>query len=318
MGALERQVWTGDTPEGVPGRVFNVQRYSLHDGPGIRTTVFLKGCALGCLWCANPESAKPDPELGFLEARCSRCGECFPVCPYEAITPGPEGLPLVDRQHCTACGDCVQACPDEALAVYGRQTTAGEVFAEVRRDAIFYEGSGGGVTVSGGEPLLQPRFVSALFHLCRQAGIHTAVETAGFVNPRILQVILPLTDYVLYDLKHLEAHVHQEVTGRSNHLILRNAATVAASGVPVLFRMPLVPGVNDTLDNIRKTASFLGTLGAAGMHLELLPYHRLGEGKYQALGRPYPLDGLKMPEMEQVESVRRAFEDLDIRCTVSR
>jgi pyruvate formate lyase activating enzyme len=234
------------------------------------------------------------------------------------MTPGPEGIPLITRQQCTVCGDCVQVCPAEALAIYGKEMTAGEVFAEVRRDEIYYRGSGGGVTVSGGEPLLQPHFVRALFHLCRQVGIHTAVETAGFVRPRVLQALLPLTDYVLYDLKHLKAHAHREYTGRSNDLILRNAAMVVASGIPVQFRMPLIPGLNDTPDNIQETAAFVGKLGATSAHLELLPYHRLGEGKYQALGQPYPLADLRTPKTEQVEAVRRAFEELGVRCSVAQ
>jgi pyruvate formate lyase activating enzyme len=307
-----------EAPEAVTGRVFNIQRFCLHDGPGIRTTVFLKGCALRCQWCANPESINKEVELGFIAARCTGCGKCAPVCPEEAITLAPDGLPQIQRGRCTTCGKCVAVCSDEALALYGSEMTGGEVFGIVQRDQNFYRGSEGGVTVSGGEPLLQPIFVCALFQLCREAGIHTAIESAGFVNPVVLKAALSLTDYVLFDLKHMDPQTHRTSTGQSNDLILRNASTLASSGIPMRFRMPLIPGVNDSPRNIEETSAFLREMVGAEPRIELVPYHRLGEGKYGALDRPYSLTGLAMASLETVDQARRCFEECGIRCTVSR
>ncbi len=305
-------------PEAVPGRVFNIQRFCLHDGPGIRTTVFLKGCSLHCLWCANPESINPEAELGFIAARCNQCGKCHQVCPEQAVTLAADGLPHILRDRCTACGKCVAVCSPEALALYGGEMKAGEVFEVVHRDQHFYQGSGGGVTLSGGEPLLQSPFVCALFQLCREAGVHTAIESAGFVNPAVLEAALALTDYVLFDLKHLDPQVHCRSTGQSNDLILRNAATVLSMGVQALFRMPLIPGVNDTPQNIEETAAFLQDLQGDGARIELVPYHRLGQGKYEALDRRCPMAGVTPPSPEAVEQVRQRFEARGLLCTVSR
>ena len=307
-----------EAPEAVPGRVFNIQRFCLHDGPGIRTTVFLKGCSLQCLWCANPESINKEVELGYIAARCTKCGKCAPVCPEKAITLAPDGFPQIQRELCTACGKCVEVCSDDALALYGSDMTAGEVFGIVERDRSFYQGSGGGVTLSGGEPLLQSPFVFALFQLCREAGIHTAIESAGFVNPAVLKAALPLTDYVLFDLKHMDPQTHRTSTGQSNDLILRNANTLASYGVQVRFRMPLIPGVNDTPRNIEETSAFLRELGGDGARIELVPYHRLGESKYGALDRPYSLAGVAMASPAAVDQARRGFEARGVTCTVSR
>jgi pyruvate formate lyase activating enzyme len=196
--------------------------------------------------------------------------------------------------------------------------TAGEVFEVVRRDQHFYRGSGGGVTLSGGEPLHQSLFVCALFQLCREAGIHTGIESAGFVSPAVLETALPLTDYVLFDLKHMDLQAHRTATGQSNDLVLRNAGTVVSNGGQVLFRMPLVPGVNDTPRNIEDTAALLRDLEGDGAQIELVPYHRLGQGKYEALDRTYPMAGVAPPSPETVEQVRQSFEALGVRCTVSR
>jgi pyruvate formate lyase activating enzyme len=307
-----------EAPEVVSGRVFNIQRFCLHDGPGIRTTVFLKGCSLHCQWCANPESINKEVELGFISARCTRCRKCAPVCPEQAIALTPDGLPQIQRGRCNACGKCVEVCPADALALYGSEMTAGEVFKIVQRDLSFYQGSGGGVTLSGGEPLLQSPFAFALFQLCREAGIYTAIESAGFVNPAILKAALPLTDYVLFDLKHMDPQTHRTSTGQSNDLILRNAGILASSGVQVRFRMPLIPGVNDTPRNIEETSVLLRELAGDEARIELVPYHRLGEGKYGALDRPYSLAGVPMASLEVVDQARRNFEACGVRCTVSR
>ncbi len=302
---------------GTSGLVFDIQRFVLHDGPGVRSLVFLKGCSLKCLWCDNPESIEPHPEIGLMRFRCNKCGKCFTACPEDAILLDSEGMPRLARDKCTNCGQCVKVCGPSALILYGEERSVLDVFEEVKRDKIFYESSGGGVTVSGGEPLLQPSFVKALFEICRDAKIHTSLETAGFANRQVLEEVLPLTDYVLYDLKHLDSGYHEKFTGRSNGLILENARIVAKSGVPVLFRCPLIPGINDTNENVEQTANFLRAISRGEATIQLLPYHRLGEAKYRVLDKHYAMQRIEPSEPSQVESIRRMYEDMGVKCSVS-
>jgi pyruvate formate lyase activating enzyme len=300
------------------GIVFNVQFFNLHDGPGIRTLVFLKGCPLRCRWCCNPESLDRRPQLGILNLKCDRCLKCLAACPIGAVSVGGDGLPRVDRQKCTACGECVPLCLPGALTIYGRRMNAAEVLEEVRRDKPFYDGSGGGVTATGGEPLLQASFVRAIFELCHQDGIHTCLETSGYGDAGAWQQILPVTDYVLFDLKHLDTQRHCDLTERPNRLILSAARTVASHGIPLMFRMPLVPGHNDDCANIEQTASFLKSLGSPSVQgIELMPYHRLGTAKYETLGMPLPLANLAPPTAAAVEAVRQSFETQGVSCRVS-
>ncbi|MFC1999607.1 glycyl-radical enzyme activating protein [Chloroflexota bacterium] len=301
------------------GLIFNIQYFNVHDGPGIRTVVFFKGCPLSCQWCSNPEAIEGRPELGLRRTLCNECGKCLEACPEEALSFDDEGVLRVARQKCKACGTCVSQCYPEALAVYGRKMTAEEVFEEVRRDKLFYDGSGGGVTASGGEPLQQPNFLAAIFGLCHDADIHTCLETSGYASVRVWEQVLPVTDYVLFDLKHMDSRLHREFTGKPNKLILNNARMVVGSGVPVLFRMPLVPGLNDTLDNIRATADFLKSLEGDNVQgIELMPYHRMGMGKYESLDREYIPKAIKPLEPAEAESIRQRFEGLGLICTVSR
>jgi pyruvate formate lyase activating enzyme len=299
-------------------RITNIQGYSIHDGPGIRTVVFLKGCGLECRWCSNPECISPHPEIGVFKSLCTQCGKCAKVCSEEALIYKQGQPPSIDRRRCSGCGECVSVCYYKALVLYGRMMSIEEVFDSVKRDAIFYQASGGGVTVSGGEVLLQPQFVCGLLENCRRAGIHTCIETSGYGSEPALRQILPYTDLVLYDLKHLDSNKHSRYTGKPNSLILSNAGVVAASGVEFLFRMPLIPGINDDTQNIRETAAFLHGLGKRALRIELMPYHRLGKGKYESLDRPYLLAELPAPELDQVERARKTFEDSGISCTISK
>jgi pyruvate formate lyase activating enzyme len=298
--------------------VTNIQGYSIHDGPGIRTVVFLKGCSLECQWCSNPECISPRPEIGFFKSLCTQCGKCVRVCPNNALKGEAGQLPCLDRQRCSGCGICVSACFYKALVLHGKPMSVEEVFDAVKRDTMFYQASGGGITVSGGEALLQPQFVCELFDNCRRAAIHTCIETSGNGAEPVLREVLPYTDLVLYDLKHQDSDKHRRYTGKANSLILANAEVVAANGIDFLFRMPLVPGINDDLQNIKETAVFLRGLGKKALRIELMPYHRLGKGKYASLDLTYRLPEMLAPEPEQIEFVRSSFEDLGIHCSISK
>ena len=296
--------------------VSNIQGYSIHDGPGIRTVVFLKGCPLRCRWCANPENLHDKVQIGFLPSLCKQCGRCGKVCPRGAILPGPDRR--IHRDRCVRCAQCVEACCCGALVRYGEEMTVEAVYDQVRRDKIFYEASGGGVTVSGGEPLTHADVVAALFALCREEGIHTCVETCGCVPSSALERVLPLTDLFYFDLKLMDGEKHREYTGRDNGQILSNARLLAGRGVNLLFRQPLIPGVNDGEENVRATAAFLRSLGLPEPALQLLPYHRLGAAKYAALEVPYSMEALPPMQPEAAEAVCRAYLDLGIRCSISR
>jgi pyruvate formate lyase activating enzyme len=300
----------------IEATLFNVQHFCLHDGPGIRTTVFLKGCGLRCMWCCNPESQEPYAQLGLDPRRCTGCADCVPACPEGAITMNERGTAQVDRERCTNCGKCVSACLDDAITLYGETRSVDDVFQEVLRDKRWY-GSDGGVTVSGGEPLTQARFVHALLRMCREDGIGTCIETCGAVPAHVVAGVLPLLDFVLFDLKHLDTSEHQRLTRHSNRVILENAKLVARSGVPVQFRMPLVPGLNDGAANLQATAQFLRDNLGERASLELMPYHRLAAGKYEALGYQYQLEGLPAATPEFVRSAQHSLEQFGVRCLVS-
>ncbi len=298
--------------------VTNIQGYSIHDGPGIRTVVFLKGCGLACRWCSNPECISPIAEVGFVKALCTKCGKCAGSCSANALVFESGRLPHINRERCTGCGKCSLVCSYQAIVPYGKPMSADEVFDIVIRDKMFYEASGGGVTVSGGEALLQPQFVSELFKKCHRVGIHTCIETSGHASESDLRQVLPDTDFVLYDLKHLNSEKHRQYTDKPNDLILSNARIAACSSKELLFRMPLIPGVNDDLQNIKETADFLRGLGTNTLRIELMPYHCLGKGKYESLDREYPSPEIDLPEPEHIESVKKAFEGNGVICSISR
>jgi pyruvate formate lyase activating enzyme len=323
---MERQKTTselvlrvGDTDEEcsrVEGMVTNIQRYCIHDGPGVRSTVFLKGCNLRCSWCCNPECHNVFSELGFIQVLCNACGICVESCPEGAISTAPESETIsIDWTRCINCGKCIKACYRGAIKMYGSRMSVAEVFEEVLHDRPIYLRSGGGVTVSGGEPLLQPRFVIALFKLARIAGIHTALETSLYASSRILKEVLDHTDYVLFDLKLMDALTHHEVTGQTNELILKNAKLLASSGLPVLPRIPIVPGVNDSEGNIRSTAQFLNSIRLPV--IEIMPFHRFALGKYEGLGRTYAMADVEPPSGQKIKQVKNLFERFGIECKVS-
>ncbi len=299
------------------GRVFNIQRFTLHDGPGIRTLVFFKGCPLRCLWCSNPESQSSQSQLAFIDSRCTKCGKCKEVCPEGAISIDNGGLPQINYQACNSCGKCVDACNEEAFILYGKDSTAQEILDEVRRDESYYK-NGGGMTISGGEVLAQADFATELLRLCKEKGITTAIETTGYgCGEKAFDKLLEVTDLVLYDLKHMDDNEHRRLTGVSNKVILERARLVVEKGANVLFRMPLIPGVNDTPENVAETAKFLKELQGDKARIELMPYHRLGVGKYKALSKPYQLEQLPGASREVANRACEAFEKLQVKCTIS-
>lgn len=279
------------------GIVFDIQRMSVHDGPGIRTTVFLKGCPLRCLWCHNPESHRAKPELAFCETQCIGCGVCLDSCANGCHTVV-DGLHVIDRAACTCCGRCARECTG-ALAVIGRSYTVDEVMRAIRRDVSFYQTSGGGVTVSGGEPLMQPDFAYAILAAAQGEGLHTCLETTGYAREEVLLKIASVVDLVLYDFKETDSDRHLAYTGGRNEKILENLFALDRAGKQTILRCPIIPGLNDREAHLRGIAALANRLRHVQMiHIE--PYNSFGEGKCRSIGREYALGGLNMPEPDVV------------------
>ncbi len=278
---------------GAKGLLLDIDRFATHDGPGIRTVVFLKGCPLACRWCHSPESQSPRVELLYQPARCDGCWLCLDECPQSALSrdegrgtkDGAAGTVALDRAKCDACGRCADVCYTGALKLLGREVTAGEVAADVAKDLPFYRSSGGGVTLSGGEPARQPAFSYSFLSACKEAGIHTAVETTGHARGEVMAALSEVTDLFLYDVKAVTPALHREHTGVPNRVILSNLQRLVATGAGVVARVPCIPGVNDGEDEIRAIARFVA--GAGVRRIDLLPYNSSAGAKYEWIGRAY-------------------------------
>ena len=293
---------------GNTGVVFNVQRYSTEDGPGIRTTVFLKGCTMHCPWCHNPEGLRKNPELVWYEVRCIGARDCLQACPTGALTLTPEGM-VIDRGLCNACGECEEACPAAALEVIGKVRTVGDVAAEALRDRVFYEKSGGGVTLSGGEPALQLDFSLALMEAIRAEGVHIALDTCGGVSGERMGPLIDLADLVLFDLKIMEPRAHLEHTGVALEMVLDNARRICEKGKTMWIRTPVIPGYTDTEENIRAIARFIREELPTVERYDLLAFNNTCDAKYRRLDMVFPLVGEGLLPDEKMISLAEAAHD---------
>jgi pyruvate formate lyase activating enzyme len=298
------------------GLVFDIQHFSVHDGPGIRTAVFLKGCPLRCTWCCNPESQASHPELRHRLARCRRCLACVKACDRGGVALL-EGGPGFVREICDTCDDfsCTKACPERALLACGRSMTVAGVIEAAMADEAFFRNSGGGVTFSGGEPFLQHRFLAELLAGLGSAGVRTVVETCGYADPAALQEAVSFLDLILFDLKIADPELHRRYTGRTNALILENLARLSAVAPgKVVLRFPLIPGITDETSNVERIAGIAAGLGIT--RASVIPYHPMGRAKYEELGRECPVDARPVTR-DDLERVFLAFESAGISCELA-
>ena len=298
------------------GLVFSIDRNVVEDGPGIRTTLFLKGCPLRCVWCHSPQSQSKEQQLLFIENRCIGCGACVEVCPKDAQELTGKGRRIL-WERCDDCGECVSVCPPMALQMAGEWLTVEQVMDVVRRDTVYYRNSGGGVTFSGGEALGQPEFLTACLERCWQEGIHTAVDTSGFAKWSVFEKILPHTDLFLYDLKHVDSRKHEEMTGVGNAVILENLKRIDGRGKPIWVRVPLIPGYNDGVENLRQIAEFTKTLTNVEK-VSLLPYNGAAGAKYSFMGRKYELAHLDGHTKQERSDFSKIFSSVGLAVEVGR
>lgn len=300
------------------GILFNIQRFSIHDGPGIRTTVFLKGCPLSCGWCSNPEAMSLSPEIITRDFKCIRCGKCIEACSQQAITIV-DNARIIEWGKCDQCMKCADVCPSGAIEVAGESRIIAEVFNTVKRDSDYYRRTKGGITLSGGEPLLQRQFALALLQEAKNRGFHTALDTTGYADWEILDEVLNYTDLVLYDVKHLDSGKHQQATGVPNEQILDNLQKIVAKReARVWIRYPVIPHFNDSEKDLGEVCKFVLTLGPSVEKVSLLPYHKFAEVKYAAMGREYPYQGIPLLSEERVEEFKSFAESHNLKVDVAR
>jgi pyruvate formate lyase activating enzyme len=296
------------------GIVFDIKKYAIHDGPGIRTTVFLKGCPLHCWWCHNPEGQNPKPELVYRKNRCIGCGECVKTCPEQAISLKAQHIKL-NRKNCILCSNCTQVCPSDALSIAGKQTTVKEVVEEIEKDRTFYDESGGGVTFSGGEPFQQPIFLNQLLTQCKKRDIHTTVNTCGHTKYETINKMRSKIDLFLYDIKKMNPEKHAKYTGASNTQILNNLKNLANNGSTIMINFPIIPTINDDNKNIEDTAKLISSLPNIE-RVNILPYHKAGIEKYRSLGKPYKLNKIQPPSNQKIQTIKKKIEAAGIKVEI--
>ena len=297
------------------GLIFLIQGYSIQDGPGIRTTVFMKGCPLDCLWCQNPESKERCPELMSHADKCMACGHCIEVCSMGALTLSETEGRKIDRAKCNNCLECVNVCPAGALTGVGEYMSVNQVVSEIEKDAIFYYRSGGGVTISGGEPLFQERFVYELLKACKQRGLHTALDTCGYADWPTMKKMLKHVDLVLYDIKHMDPGLHRKATGKSNEVILKNLRRIPHS-VRVWLRIPLIPGYNDSDENLNEVGRLGKEIGVE--KVSILPFNRFGEAKYPNMGQAFTMAEIQPPTQERIKEAEERIKRFGLKTTIGQ
>jgi pyruvate formate lyase activating enzyme len=293
------------------GLIFDIKRYAINDGPGIRVTFFLKGCNLRCAWCHNPEGIAAGVGKLYTASRCIGCGTCVSVCPAEALTLTADGV-VTDQDKCTLCGKCAEVCPTKAFEMSGQYMSVGSVMEIIEKERIFMEQSGGGVTFSGGEPLLQPEFLLEVLTECGRRGIHRTVDTAGHIKTETLLQISGETDLFLFDLKIMDDELHREFTGVSNALILENLRILSGAGAEIIIRIPLIGGINDHETNAMASVRLLQSLPRAVREVHLLPYHAIARVKFQKLGRSGDFEEFEEPDAEAVGFYLKQFTEAGI------
>ena len=296
------------------GIVFDVKRYTLHDGPGIRAAIHLKGCPLFCWWCHNPESRLTMPQVLFRGERCIACGACVDACPKGAVSLSAGAL-LTDPDLCSGVGACADTCPSGAKELCGKETSVDDVMTQILKERIFFDQSGGGVTLSGGEPLYQPDFATALLKECKRHEVHTAVDTCGFVSPSVLMEAAALADLFLYDVKHMDPEKHREYTGVDNEVILSNLAALGETGALIYARIPFIPGVNTDENNMRSAGAFLRKVRGVAK-VNLLPYHGAAEDKHRRWNVEYKLKGLRAPSEDALKQAAAILEGFGLKVEI--
>ncbi|MEN8247934.1 MAG: glycyl-radical enzyme activating protein [Bacteroidota bacterium] len=298
-----------------PCLIFDVKKYAINDGPGIRITIFMKGCSLSCSWCHNPESKSSNTQKMYTESKCIGAQSCIEVCDQNALTLTPKGI-VTDYELCNLCGDCAEVCPTKAIEMSGKEMTVDEVMALIKREAFIMEQSEGGVTFSGGEPLLHHQFLIAVLDECKKEGIHTCVDTTGFADTNILLDVAKRTDYFLYDLKLMDSKLHKEYTGVPNEKIIENLKTLASTGVDIDIRVPLISGVNDDDENIIQTAELVKSLPGKPKPVSILPHHNSAAKKYEKLGEAYDPGNMSEPSEQRQAEVLKIFADHGIQAKI--
>lgn len=295
--------------------IFDIKRYAINDGPGIRVVIFFKGCNLHCAWCHNPESISAKAEKLYSPSKCIKCWSCVVACEQDAISLSADGI-VTDHQRCVMCGKCCEACPALALEMSGKVMSIDEIIEIIEKERIFFEQSGGGVTFSGGEPLLHNELLIKLLEECGKRGIHRIVDTAGNVREKTLLEVAKQTDLFLFDLKMMDSELHKLWTGADNRLILQNLKKLAETSAPIIIRIPMIGGVNDTDENIEQTARFISELAGERKEVQLLPYHNIAQNKYLKLGRKDNSEKLREPDKETLAAAIEKFRKYGIKAGI--
>ena len=312
MSSIDKKI---DTVNNSDSRLdLSITRMTIHNGPGLRTLILFKGCPLRCLWCSTPESQKTEPEIGVYAGKCIQCGDCVPICPLNAIRLV-DKKPVIDRAVCNVCGKCAEVCNAQAIEVLGHRMTVDQLAAEVKKDEIAFKHSHGGVTLSGGEPLFAATFALNLLKAFKKAGINTGVDTCGYSPWSDIELVLPYVDFFLWDIKHMDPKQHKQLTGVANKLILSNARAVSAKGVPIYIRIPLIPGCNDSEENLRATCEFVKGLTSV-VEVAIMPLHHLGKARYESLNLPYPIGNLALIPDSKLQNIKKLIESYGLKCRI--